>query len=163
MPGCEDYLAWDLERSGVYSVKTAYHALVTRKERLALEEGTIAESSMSDRPMWIALWKLKVIPRARIFWWRVLRGILPDHATLQHRHIRTTVVCDLCKASVEDLQHALINHSHAKLFLGSSPRFLWFEATQVTPCHLGKGCVDGRDHTRPRQMQNYNDHACDMV
>ena len=43
--GGEDYLAWDLERSVVYSVKTAYRALMTRKERSALEEGTIAETS----------------------------------------------------------------------------------------------------------------------
>ena len=133
VPGCEDYLAWDLERSGVYSVKTAYRALVTRKECLALEEGTIAESSMSDRPMWIALWKLKVIPRVRVFWWRVLRGILPDYATLQHRHIRTTAVCDLCKASVEDLRHALINCSHAKLFWAAARDFLGLKLPRLHP------------------------------
>ena len=46
----EDYLAWDLERSVVYSVKTAYRALMTRKERSALEEGTIAETSIQIDP-----------------------------------------------------------------------------------------------------------------
>ena len=38
--GGEDSFAWAFEKSGNYTVKTAYRALMTHKERLALEEGT---------------------------------------------------------------------------------------------------------------------------
>ena len=43
--GGDDFLAWAHERNGKYSVKSAYCALVTRKERVALEEGTTTSTS----------------------------------------------------------------------------------------------------------------------
>ena len=80
----EDSLAWDFEKSGNYTVKTAYRALMTQNERLAREEGTATGTSGNDQQLWKALWKLNVIPKVRVFWWRVLRGILPDESTLKH-------------------------------------------------------------------------------
>ncbi|EMS64429.1 hypothetical protein TRIUR3_33942 [Triticum urartu] len=59
----EDYYAWAREPSGVYSVKSAYRALMTHKERLAPKEGTIQETSSSEKHLRTALWKLKVILR----------------------------------------------------------------------------------------------------
>ena len=86
--GGEDVLAWNYEKTGIYSVKSAYRALVTQKEQSALEEGLVMGTSASDEQMWKSLWKLKVLPKVRVFWWRVIRGILPDAYTLKHRHIR---------------------------------------------------------------------------
>ena len=49
-----------------------------------------------------------------MFWWRVLRGILPDEATLNYRHIAEIRRCKVCLAMDENLEHALIHCSHAK-------------------------------------------------
>lgn len=65
----DDFFAWAFENSEVYSVKSAYRALVTQKERTALEKGTATGTSQTDDQMWITLWKLKVMPKARVFWW----------------------------------------------------------------------------------------------
>ena len=111
-----DYLAGEFERSGNYTVKSAYRALVTQNERLALEEGTATGTSNDDQNMWKALWKLNVIPKVRVFWWRVLRGILPDEATLNYRHIAPINRCKVCLAISDDLEHALIHCSHAQRF-----------------------------------------------
>ena len=46
--GGDDFLAWAFERSGNYTVKSAYRALVTQKERVALEEGTATGTSEDD-------------------------------------------------------------------------------------------------------------------
>jgi hypothetical protein len=43
--GGEDFFAWNHERSGVYSVKSAYRALVNQNERAALAEGTATGTS----------------------------------------------------------------------------------------------------------------------
>jgi hypothetical protein len=64
--GGEDFYAWKYERYGVYSVKSAYRALVNRKERASLDEGTVSSTSTSEEQMWTSLWKLKVVPKVRV-------------------------------------------------------------------------------------------------
>ena len=51
----DDFLAWAFDKSGNYTVKTVYHALVTQNERLALEEGTATETSLDDQQLWKSL------------------------------------------------------------------------------------------------------------
>ena len=114
--GGDDFLAWAFERSGNYTVKSAYRALVTQKERVALEEGTATETSSDDRQLWKSLWKLNVIPKVRVFWWRVLRGILPDETTLNYRHIADIRQCKVFRSTEEDLKHALVHCPHAQSF-----------------------------------------------
>jgi hypothetical protein len=120
--GGEDSWAWGLEKNGIYSVKSAYRSLVTRNELSSLAEGTVTESSNSDTQMWNRLWKLNVVPKVRVFWWRVLRGILPVEKTLQYRHIATLAQCKVCRSANEDMMHALIQCTHAKRF--------WMEARE---------------------------------
>lgn len=121
--GGEDFQAWAFDSKGNYSVKTSYRALVTRNERLAQEEGTDTDTSQTDRYLWTSLWKLKVIPKVRVFWWRVLKKILPVEETLKMRHIKELDRCSVCLAMSEDLRHVLIHCSHAKSF--------WREAEQL--------------------------------
>ena len=47
--GGEDFLAWAFDKSGNYTVKTVYRALVTQNEHLAQEEGTATETSTDDQ------------------------------------------------------------------------------------------------------------------
>ena len=119
----DGFLAWAHEITGVYSVKTAYRALTNQKELSAHDEGTATGTSTTDEQMWTKLWKLNVMPKVRVFWWRVIRGILPDEATLKYRHITETNICKLCMAEKEDLMHALLHCSHAHQF--------WDEASSV--------------------------------
>jgi hypothetical protein len=114
--GGEDFWAWNLEKSGNYIVKTSYRALMTRNEQSALAEGMITGSSVCEKQLWDRLWKLKVVPKVRVFWWRVLRGILPVEQTLQYRHITTLARCKVCLAADEDMRHALLRCTHAMRF-----------------------------------------------
>jgi hypothetical protein len=45
--GGDDFYARNHEVLGVYFVKSAYRALVNQKERAALMEGTVSETSMT--------------------------------------------------------------------------------------------------------------------
>ena len=83
--GGEDFLAWAHEGNGIYSVKSAYRALVNRNERVALDEGTVTNTLHTDEHMWKTLWKLKVLLKVRVFWWRVVKDMLPFwEETLYH-------------------------------------------------------------------------------
>ena len=114
--GGEDFLASAYETSGTYSVKSAYRALVNQKERLALDEGQITGTSVDQQHVWNAIWKLKVVPKVKVFWWRVMRGLLPDECTLKRRHMKQISTCKGCLAREEDLEHALMLCSHARRF-----------------------------------------------
>ena len=114
--GGDDFVAWTHDKTGVYSVKTAYRALTNRKEQLTQEEGTGTGSPSTNEQIWKTLWKLNVMPKIRVFWWRVIGGILPDEATLKRRHIKPLSRCNVCMAEEEDLMHARVYCAHAKQF-----------------------------------------------
>ena len=119
---------WAHEGNGIYSVKSAYRALMIRNERQALEEGTDTGSSIDNQRLWNGLWKLNVMPKVKVFFWRVLRGFLPDECTLKHRHLRQVGLCKICMAMDEDMEHALLLCSHARQF--------WDEAQQLFDFHM---------------------------
>jgi hypothetical protein len=89
---------------------------MSRNKQSVLDEGTITETSTTEKQMWSALWKLNVMPKVRIFWWRVLKGILPIESILKHRNIAQLSRCKICLAAEEDLVHALITCDHARRF-----------------------------------------------
>jgi hypothetical protein len=67
--------------------------------------------------MWFKrLTKLKVPPKVRIFWWRVIRGFLPCNAELKRRHIRELGHCEACGNPTEDLYHVLVTCPWAQRF-----------------------------------------------
>ena len=131
--GGDDFMAWAHEKSGIYIVKSAYRSLVNKKECFALEEGTGTGASTDNTELWRALWKLNVIPKVRVFYWRVLRGIIPVKCTLKHRHIQELGRCKICMAMDEDLAHALIHCSHAKQFWVQAQQLLDFSLPKLHP------------------------------
>lgn len=137
--GGADFWAWAHEQSGIYTVKSAYRSLMTRNEHLALEEGTSTESSANDKQLWNRLWKLKVIPKVRVFWWRVLRGILPVETTLRNRHIAAMARCKVCLGADEDMLHALVKCSHAQQFWNEAK--VWLQV-KLPDLHPNTWCKD---------------------
>lgn len=122
--GGDDSFAWAHEASGIYSVKSAYRSLMNHKEMSSPEEGTATSTSTTEEQMWNSGWKLSVVPKVRVFWWRALRCILPDEATLKRRHIKPISLCRVCLAEEESLMHALLHCSHARRFWDEAlPRF----------------------------------------
>jgi hypothetical protein len=127
-----DDLAWSLVESGIYSVKSAYRALMKRNQRND-ERNPDRGSISSEEILWKKLWKLAVIPKVRVFWRRVLCGILPDYGTLTQWHVMDDSTCGICRASEQILQHALIECNHAKLFWSATKEFLQIKVPRLHP------------------------------
>jgi hypothetical protein len=82
-----------------------------------------------------------VLPKVRVFWWRVLRGILPVESTLRHRHIATMARCKICKGADEDMVHAFIKCSHAQSFWTEARKWLNVKLPQLHPSTWCKGIL----------------------
>jgi hypothetical protein len=90
-------------------------------------------SSVLDDEKWRRLWKLDVLPRVRVFWWRVLKGIISDYATLTRRHVRVLSTCPVCKSTSENLLHALVECSHAQQFWKAANDYLNIKLPRLHP------------------------------
>jgi hypothetical protein len=95
----EDFCAWTGEKHGNYSVKSAY--------MLLMEKANQDEEHFQDKPshsdaknswIWRKLWRCKVPPKVRVFWWRVYNEFITSRANLHHRHIELLDTCVTCGA-----------------------------------------------------------------
>jgi hypothetical protein len=72
-------------------------------------------SGGGEHDFWKKLWKFKVPPKVRNFWWRVIKGYIPCRAVLKARHIERLDRCLAC-GEIESIHHALFECTWAKLF-----------------------------------------------
>ena len=120
--GEQDFLAWFPERSGSFTVRSAY--------RLATSDGQAGLGSSSSAPgghrvTWRRIWHAKLPLKMRILAWKVVAGALATNAYKKHRHIATRDTCPLCGLEKESSFHALITCDHTQL--------LWNHMRQVWP------------------------------
>jgi len=61
-----DIWAWAWDRHGLFSVRSAYRKLSEQKN----SDDHLASNADGKEASWKALWRLQVMPKIRIFWWR---------------------------------------------------------------------------------------------
>jgi hypothetical protein len=85
--GQDDFWAWHYDRSGVFSVRTAYRMLVeTREKRTTwLDERACSSGATGEDKEWSALLKVQVPSKIKVFLWRHARQSLPTMNILQNR------------------------------------------------------------------------------
>ncbi|KAL0446258.1 UNVERIFIED_CONTAM: putative mitochondrial protein [Sesamum latifolium] len=99
-------IVWHFERSGRFSVKSAYASAVQCSEE--------ASPSMA-REDWRFLWRSRVLPKVRMFMWRCGHGALPTLRNLKDRGVCPDTQCPRCDNDQEDLFHVLFTCSFARL------------------------------------------------
>lgn len=106
-----DMWAWEPERHGHYSAKSAYRIVENAKARPDTDE-----AAGSGDESWKKLWKLSVPPKVRVFWWRVIHEFLPAKHILHRRHVEPIANCEVCGADQESIRHVLLDCTTAKAF-----------------------------------------------
>ena len=100
----EDIVAWAPERSGNFTVRSAY--------RLALEDrlrpSSVAASRALDgrRAVWSFIWRCPAPPKVRTFVWRLVTDCLPTWVNKKRRGLEVSDLCPLCASDPEDTLHA---------------------------------------------------------
>jgi hypothetical protein len=84
--GFDDFIAWNFNKNGHYSVRSGYylqwrHTFGARANQLSLPR------SSTLKPVWKQIWQLKLPGKIKIFTWHALHGILPLKLILVNRHI----------------------------------------------------------------------------
>ncbi|RLN03307.1 hypothetical protein C2845_PM13G12070 [Panicum miliaceum] len=111
----EDVLARNYEKSGMYSTRSAYRLLKTEQIQEETSKGN--ETSASDGTwVWRKLWKLKIPPKIRIFWWRAVQNFLPTKMELCRRHVDRDATCSTCGAQEESLFYVVLECPLARSF-----------------------------------------------
>lgn len=101
----EDYVAWHLTKTGVFSVRSAYYK--QWGDSYGSTEPSSLSSGSAPHPIWKKLWSLKVPNKVKIFCWRSLHNAIPCFGVLVDQHISTSAQCPVCKQHAEDVAHAL--------------------------------------------------------
>uniref|UniRef100_A0A2N9IM41 Reverse transcriptase domain-containing protein n=1 Tax=Fagus sylvatica TaxID=28930 RepID=A0A2N9IM41_FAGSY len=97
-------LSWSETKTGIFTVKSAYHLL-----EKTLKEESRGESSSAQifRWLWRKNWKLSIPGKIKHFIWRAFHESLPTSHNLFRRKIIPNPFCKVCDQEVETTSHAL--------------------------------------------------------
>lgn len=101
----DDARFWCKERSGFYTVKSAYRLIQTLKGGWA---------SNANSGFWRKLWNLKIPPKVKDFLCRACKGFLPTRVALALKGIPISVQCPTCNVMEESTMHCLVQCQFAK-------------------------------------------------
>ena len=118
----EDFWAWHYDKRGIFTVRSAYHMLVTTREKRTawLDEHDGSSDSAGEKRNWSMLWKVRVPSKIRVFLWRLARQSLPSVDVLHHRHMAPHSSCAICGAP-DSWRHSLLECNMARCVWALGP------------------------------------------
>jgi ribonuclease HI len=127
---CDDFVAWFLEKNGLFSIRSAYR-LGMEPAYNSLSNGQSSSEPSGDRGIWDLVWKAHVPNKIRVFAWKVATSTLAVKSEL-HRRINTIEpVCTICGREDEDAHHALVRCTMARA-LREEMRKVWTLPSEET-------------------------------
>lgn len=109
----EDFVSWNYNRTGIFTVKTAYHMEWDQQHGRKLWR-TNSMISASTSPIWSILWKLRVPAKVKIHYWRALYGAIPCRGIMANRHMITNSLYPICGPDCESISHAFFKCQHVQ-------------------------------------------------
>ncbi|XP_013731064.2 uncharacterized protein LOC106434754 [Brassica napus] len=113
----EDFYAWKFNKSGKFSVKSAYWLACDTKTRENCPE-MLALPSLN--PLKDSIWKVLTAPKIRIFIWKSLSDAISVADLLSSRGVKMDSRCQICGNEGESINHLL--------FQCTLSRQVWAEA-----------------------------------
>ncbi|KAM0908155.1 hypothetical protein ACQ4PT_015643 [Festuca glaucescens] len=108
-----DFVAWNPEPTGVFTVKSAYRLAFEMQQR---ENGRLTTSARpsGDSPEWKMIWQCPVPPKIRIFAWKLANNALATQVNKHRRGIKTPATCLICGMEEESTFHVMMKCPHAR-------------------------------------------------
>jgi hypothetical protein len=88
--GVEDFIAWNHTKTGIFSVKLAYHLAVHRKK---IRKGWKESSRSCDQQKgWLAMWGTNMPRKVKVHFRRLIENVLVVGKELKHRCIKDSIL-----------------------------------------------------------------------
>jgi hypothetical protein len=107
-----DWVSWNFEKSGLFSVRSAYRLAMREKYEMGVMGSSITPEG--ERSVWKSIWRANVPSKVRVFAWKMVRNGLPTRLNKKYRHLEHESSCLLCGHPEEDCFHAVITCPHAR-------------------------------------------------
>jgi hypothetical protein len=133
-----DYIAWNHENNGFFSVKSAY--------RLAVEINSKTDGAgqscrpPGERDLWKIIWNAKVPPKVRVFAWKLATDTLGVQVLRYERNMEHLPTCQICGVEAETSHHAVMICTKAKA-LRQKMRDTWYLPDEEKLKFTGKDWV----------------------
>jgi hypothetical protein len=105
----EDFLAWAMEKSGLFSVRSAYN-LALNLENLE-KSWASSRAPNGERKLWKNVWNGNVPPKVNVFTWKLCKDALPTKHGKYKRKMEVEGVCNLCGLATQLAQGPVIIES----------------------------------------------------
>jgi ribonuclease HI len=102
----EDVLAWPLEKSGLFSVRSAYYLGLYQRDQNECQASSSRPAG--DRKLWKNVWGGNVMPKVNVFTWKLARNALPTRRRKFTRKMEQADTCLLCGLAAETSFHATV-------------------------------------------------------
>lgn len=119
----EDLLAWHYEKTGFFSVHSAYRLALTNHMNIS-ELGSSSSETSGERKIWASIWTTLVPQKIKIFARRLAREGLTTMVNRKKRKLEVNATCRICGYEDEDCFHAAISCTRA-VALRSLLREVW--------------------------------------
>jgi hypothetical protein len=109
-----DFIAWQPDKRGMFSVKSAYQ-LALHTTEIFLDRGATSRRPDGQRPSWKLIWNSLVPPKVKVLAWKISRNAISTQTNLRRRHILASTLCPICGAEEEDTFHIFVRCPHCSL------------------------------------------------
>jgi ribonuclease HI len=118
----DDCWAWHFEKTGIFSVRSAYRMICNiKRTREAWIEGRATSSNHKEEERaWTSLWKVKVPSKIRVFLWRLAKQSIPTGDVRHRRHMAPDISCGIC-GQADSWRHSLLECNMARCVWALAP------------------------------------------
>jgi hypothetical protein len=109
----EDFLAWHYEKSGLFTIRSAYK-LVLQEEQSEMRQASSSAQVDGSRSLYNVIWKADVPPKVRIFAWKLARESLATNSNRKRHHITKDATGQVCGREAETGWHAVVQCTKAR-------------------------------------------------
>lgn len=119
----EDTLAWHYEKSGVFTVRSAYRLAASLQDQ-ANRPASSSTNAADNRSIWDIIWKAKIPEKIKKFGWRIATNTLPTKLNKCRRTLEVDSTYNICGNGEENEYHAVISYTKSRA-LRDEMRKVW--------------------------------------